>query len=110
MINRQLEMHFVQQEGMTPGRRKRGRLTRAHWWFDHMRDIVSHARDWPTAEPEPEIRQPSSVRIAPAASAISRSSSSCNSVSAPSEAVVRLRGGPELPRWKFRRASGLIWE
>ena len=35
--------------------RRDRRMTRAQWWFAHMRQIVDHAMDWQAApEPRPE--------------------------------------------------------
>ena len=54
MTNEQMELGFggVKIAGLTRSQR---RLTRAQWWFAHMRRIVDRAMDWPAAaEPRPE--------------------------------------------------------
>jgi hypothetical protein len=33
--------------------RRERRLNRAHWWFDHMRQVVEQAMDW---EPAPRFQ------------------------------------------------------
>ena len=52
----QLELGF--NHGFRPRldmARCEGRIARAAWWFDQMRDIVERAMDWETAgEPRPE--------------------------------------------------------
>ena len=47
MISRQLELGFENQAGLRTAGRRRGRTSRAHWWFEQMRGVVNHARDWP---------------------------------------------------------------
>lgn len=54
MTNQQMELGFggVKLAGLT---RRERRMTRAQWWFAHMRQIVDHAMDWQAApEPRPE--------------------------------------------------------
>jgi hypothetical protein len=55
MTTLQLEMSFNSAATFRPGIQRRHRLTRARWWFDRMRAVVSCARDWPPAPlPRPE--------------------------------------------------------
>jgi hypothetical protein len=51
MIRRQLELGFENQPGLKPAGRRRGRSSRAHWWFERMRGVVNHAGDWPPVSP-----------------------------------------------------------
>ena len=54
MTNQQMELGFgtVKLAGLT---RRQRRMTRAQWWFTHMRRIVDRAMDWQAAaEPRPE--------------------------------------------------------
>ena len=57
MNNEQLELGInpdPRYRGAAPARRG-GRIARAGWWFNQMRNIVSRAMDWETAgSPRPE--------------------------------------------------------
>jgi len=53
MTNQQMELGFGGVK-LVASRRER-RMTRAQWWFSHMRQIVDRAMDWQAApEPRPE--------------------------------------------------------
>jgi len=58
MISRQLELGFQNQPGLEPAVRSGGRASRANWWFERMRGVVTHARDWPTVPPPAEALRP----------------------------------------------------
>jgi hypothetical protein len=53
--DKQLELGF---NGLPPrinGAGREGRIARADWWFNRMRNIVANAMDWnAAAEPRPE--------------------------------------------------------
>ena len=53
--NDQLELGFNGTQAAVDGPRREGRIARANWWFNRMRDIVEDAMDWSAvAEPRPE--------------------------------------------------------
>ena len=53
MYDAQLEMSFGSRAGRLTRRQRR--LTRAQWWFRHMREIVDRAIEWqPAPRPRPE--------------------------------------------------------
>lgn len=53
--NEQLELGFTGGEIRPAGAPRQGRIARANWWFDRMRDVVEHAMDWSAVvEPRPE--------------------------------------------------------
>ena len=55
MINEQLELGFGPRQPRVPAGRRERRITRAQWWFAHMRQIVDRAFDWESArEARPE--------------------------------------------------------
>jgi len=55
MTNQQMELGIGGAEPMVAGTRRQRRMTRAAWWFAHMRQIVDRAMDWtPVGEPRPE--------------------------------------------------------
>jgi hypothetical protein len=108
MIERQLELGFEDGAGLRPSCRRRGRTNRANWWFEQMRGVVKHARDWPAAEvPEdaarpaaapPAPESPSPARVVPTASSRPRGQRS----DPPVVAAAR--------RWKPSRRRRLMWE
>jgi len=54
MMSRQLELEIGQIRGALPAGVRQRRRTRAHWWFEQMRQVVDRAFDWqPTPEPRP---------------------------------------------------------
>ena len=63
MISRQLELGFENQPGLKPAGRSRGRSSRANWWFERMRGVVNHARDWPPASPPAKAPRPPAGRV-----------------------------------------------
>jgi hypothetical protein len=107
MIRRQLELGFENQPGLKPAGRSRGRLNRAHWWFEQMRGVVSEARDWPPASPPPNA--PRSAEV-PASSGPPSSGVAPRTASSSPPAVGTPASFPEPRRWKFGRARRLIWE
>ncbi len=55
MLNRQQELGLGNAEGCRSVSRRQRRLSRAHWWFERMRQVVDRAMDWaPAPEPRPE--------------------------------------------------------
>jgi hypothetical protein len=53
--NKQLELGFNGLPPRANATGREGRIARADWWFDRMRDIVGRAMDWSAAaEPRPE--------------------------------------------------------
>jgi hypothetical protein len=55
MYNGQIEMSFGNGRGASKMTRRQRRLSRAHWWFQRMRQVVDRATDWrpaPVAPPE----------------------------------------------------------
>ena len=55
MTDQQLELGFGEIKIVAQVTRRERRITRAAWWFDHMRQIVDRAMDWQAAgEPRPE--------------------------------------------------------
>ena len=55
MTNQQMEISFSGARVCPSVNRRQRRLTRAHWWFDRMRQVVDRAFDWhpaPPARPE----------------------------------------------------------
>jgi hypothetical protein len=51
MLSRQMELGFQNQQGLRRAGRRQGRSRRADWWFEHIREVVNDARDWPPAQP-----------------------------------------------------------
>jgi hypothetical protein len=50
MINRnQLELGLERPPGKRARFAAQNHRARARWWFSRMREVVDHARDWPTA-------------------------------------------------------------
>lgn len=84
MVSRQLELGFENPPGLKPASRRRGRSGGADWWFEQMRGVVNHARDWAPAE--------------------------ANAIPLPPDRTTNTRITPEPRRWKFSRARRLIWE
>ena len=56
MMSRQLELEIGQVRATPPASARQRRRTRAHWWFEQMRQVVDRAFDWQPA-PEPRARQ-----------------------------------------------------
>ena len=55
MTNEQLELGWGGAKLVAHTSRRERRITRATWWFAHMRQIVNRAMDWETAgQPRPE--------------------------------------------------------
>ena len=55
MTNEQLELGLNGAKLCIPATQRERRMTRAQWWFAHMRQIVDRAIDWKAAgEPRPE--------------------------------------------------------
>jgi hypothetical protein len=55
MTNQQLELGFGGERLAAQNGRSERRVSRAQWWFAHMRRIVDRAMDWQAAgEPRPE--------------------------------------------------------
>jgi hypothetical protein len=55
MKNEQMELGLNGERAAVRTCRRERRITRATWWFSHMRQIVERATDWPAApEPRPE--------------------------------------------------------
>jgi hypothetical protein len=53
--NEQLELGFAGVKPRATVTRREGKIARANWWFNQMRDIVERAMDWETAaQPRPE--------------------------------------------------------
>jgi hypothetical protein len=52
-MNQQLELGFGGIRSPKAASRRERRVSRAAWWFAHMRHIVESAMDW---EPAPEAR------------------------------------------------------
>jgi hypothetical protein len=108
MISRQLELGFENQAGLRTAGRRRGRTSRAHWWFEQMRGVVNHARDWPPAD-LPEI--PDRPDPLPADSPNpSRETVPRTSALSPPGIQPPARTGREPRRSRLRRSRGLMWE
>ena len=108
MINRQLELGFENRSGLRPTGRNRRHSSRANWWFERMRGVVNHARDWPPASPLAKTLLSPGDRV---------------SAGAPPPGAARQTRGTSVPstganaqttsephRWKFSRTRRLIWE
>lgn len=55
MTNQQMELGFGGVTFAGLATRRERRMTRAQWWFTHMRQIVDRAMDWEAVgEPRPE--------------------------------------------------------
>ena len=52
MLSRQMELRFQKQQGPRRAGRRQDRSRRADWWFEHIREVVNDARDWPPAQPQ----------------------------------------------------------
>src|ERR1039458_7099502 len=108
MINRQLELGFENRSGLRLTGRNRRRSSRANWWFERMRGVVNHARDWPPASPVAKTLRP------PADRATSGGPQSAAARGARGSSVARTGANAltnsEPHRWKFRRPRRLIWE
>ena len=50
-MNRQLQIGLENRTGTRASRQARSRSSRAHWWFEKMREVVADARDWTPAAP-----------------------------------------------------------
>jgi len=53
--NEQMELVLGKATTCLSAKRSQRRLSRANWWFDHMREVVDRAIDWrpaPPARPE----------------------------------------------------------
>jgi hypothetical protein len=101
MVSRQLELGFGSQPGCRSAGRRRGRVSRAHWWFERMGGLVNGAPDWePAALPE-EAPRPTGVQAKPD---LLKSDASPRTVS-PGPAISTPEFQPALkaPRWKFAR-------
>ena len=108
MISRQLELGFENQPGLKPACRSRGRSSRANWWFEQMRGVVSEAREWPPASPPAKAPRPTASRVGsgPPPSGVAPRALSAGPPAPGAEAP----STPEPRRWKFSRARRLIWE
>ena len=108
MVSRQLELGFEHQPGFQPTGRSRSRSSRANWWFEQMRGLVNHARDWPPAQPRTTTPRP------PAGPTGSGPPSRTNVIRTPSPAApnasINSHTARDVSRWKFSRAKRLIWE
>jgi hypothetical protein len=107
MVSRQLELGLENQPGMKPGR-KRGRAGRANWWFEQMRDVVDHARDWPAAPLPAQIPRPTAT--GPGSAAPPPKTTPHLAISRPPPAPAVAPSTPEPKRWRFVRTRRLIWE
>jgi hypothetical protein len=108
MIRRQLELGFENQPGLKAAGQSRGRSSRAEWWFERMRGVVNHAREWPPVPPPPKAPRPpagqTSAKPPPSGAAPQTLDSS------PPAARTNAPPDPGPRRWKFSRARRLIWE
>jgi hypothetical protein len=55
MTNLQMELGLGNARRCPSASRRQRKSTRAHWWFERMREAVDHALDWrpaPPARPE----------------------------------------------------------
>jgi hypothetical protein len=108
MVSRQLELGFGNPLCCPPAGRRRGRGSRAHWWFDRMRVVVSGTPD----------REPDSVpEAAPRPAGVPAQPDPLKSGAAPRtlnpEPPVSTPNSPrvlEAPRWKFARTKRQLWE
>ena len=94
MIHRQLELHLDLPKGARRGFLKHNRPARAIAWFNYMRGVVAQAKDCPTTQSVDQTFPRGTACLEEPAFA-------------PPDAIIHLRNTPELPRWKFRHASGL---
>ncbi len=108
MITRQLELGFASQASIRPLRRNGGRSGRANWWFEHMREVVDQARDWPPAVAPPVTPRP--VPPNPRSEPVSRETASPADNSAPAASSPSAPSSAKPYRWQFGRTRGLIWE
>ena len=108
MVSRQLELGFGSQPGCRSAGRRRGRASRAHWWFERMRGLVNGAPDWePAALPE-EAPRPTGAQAKPdrlKSDAFPRTASPGPAISTPNSQPVL-----KAPRWKFARTKRLLWD
>ena len=58
MISRQMELSIENQPGFRRASRSQSRASRARWWFEQMREVVSEARDWPPVSPPRHAPRP----------------------------------------------------
>ena len=108
MISRQMELGFENQPGLKPGGGSRGRSGRANWWFERMRGVVNHAREWPPVPPPAEATRPTAGRngsVLPPSGTRPRAS-----MAGPAITEADAPSTPEPHRWKFSRTRRLIWE
>jgi hypothetical protein len=108
MITRQLDLGFENQPGLKPPGRSRGRPNRANWWFERMRGVVNHARDWPPVPPSAEAPRPPAGWVSSGPPPSEANPRAAGSRPPGTEANVPSLSEPR--RWKFSRARRLIWE
>ena len=108
MIRRQLELGFENQPGLNAAGRSRGRSSRANWWFERMRGVVNHAREWPPVSLPTEAPGSPAGRVSsgpPPSGAAPQTSGS-----GPPGTEAKAPPAAERPRWKFSRVRRLTWE
>lgn len=108
MVSRQLELGFGSQPGCRSAGRRRGRGSRAHWWFERMRGSVNGAPDWEPASLPEETPRPTGVQAKPDP----LKSGAAPRTLSPEPAISTADSQPVLkvPRWKFARTKRLLWE
>ncbi len=107
MVSRQLELGLLNQPPRKPAGRRLRRSKRARWWFDQMREVVSHARDWPPATMPTEASRQISAQPDPG----SPPRETLPRPSDPAPLLPRADAPPSEPhRWRFSRSRHLIWE
>ena len=108
MISRQMELRFESGPSMMPLRRRQSRSNRANWWFEKMRGVVDHARDWPPATPPRTLDRALTVQstsVAPSPDGAFRSSRA-----EPTAGATHPSSAPVAHRWQFGRTRRLVWE
>ncbi len=108
MISRQMELHFEAQQGLMPLRRSYDRSSRARWWFEKMRGVVDHARDWPPATPPFKVDRslaPQATPVAPSPE-VGRPGRTWTSPARKAEFAAT----PGGYRWQFGHTRRLVWE
>ncbi len=97
MFSRQLELGFENRPALKGASRGRRRASRANWWFDQMRGVVSDAREWPTSA----LEAPPSDAVSPRSGPPPTLGTPRASGSVKPDDEVDPESASELHRWRF---------